>query len=126
MEPRPNFKGLVLDNQTSESLAVETHRGVSREEALRAVGAPKARALAVYDGDENRRMVENVDFWRAPSRRGTGVMLPDFVKLFYGGTVPGGYLECIFATLSFFFYAPCDMTMHVMRGCTTRSSFSLH
>ena len=114
MEPRPNFKGLVLDNQTSESLAVETHRGVSREEALRAVGAPKARALAVYDGDENRRMVENADFWRARSRRGTGVKLPDFVELFFG----------IFATVSFFpvllwhAYA-CDERVH-------NPSFSLH
>ena len=92
MEPRPNFKGLVLDNQTSESLAVETHRGVSREEALRAVGAPKARALAVYDGDENRRMVENVDF--LVSSISAGNMLPDFAELFFG--------KLIFATVRFF------------------------
>ena len=52
METRPNFKGLVLNNQATYKVAVETHRGVSLDEALRAVGAPEARALAVHGGDE--------------------------------------------------------------------------
>ena len=52
METRPNFKGLVLNNQATYKDAVENSCQVTLAEALRAVGAPEARALAVHDGDE--------------------------------------------------------------------------